>query len=95
MAPDETLREQMTPCCGSEEPPAARPRSIQQELENRFTYHPPKHDQAARYEIIRYRAGELAAWLTRECPTSRELSSAVTHLEEAVFWANAAIARHE
>ena len=65
------------------------------DLKNRFTYHAPKHDQAARYEAIRLRAGDLAHWLADECPAGRELSLAVTHLEEAVFWANASIARHE
>ena len=29
------------------------------------------------------------------CPDSRELSLALTNLEQAVFWANASIARNE
>ena len=33
--------------------------------------------------------------LVDECPDSRELSVALTKLEEAVMWANAAIARNE
>ncbi len=37
----------------------------------------------------------MARSLDRWCPDSRELSLAITHLEEVVFWANAAIARHE
>lgn len=36
-----------------------------------------------------------AVWLLGICPDSRELSTALTKLEEAVFWANAAIARNE
>jgi hypothetical protein len=37
----------------------------------------------------------LSRQLQYLCPGSRELSLAITKLEEAVFWANAAIARNE
>lgn len=65
------------------------------DLESRFTYHPPKGDQVERYEIIRGSALTLAKQLDRLCPDSRELSLAITHLEQAVMFANAAIARNE
>ena len=65
------------------------------ELVNRFTYHPPRPGQAERYQEIRDSARELAELIEGECPESREKSLAVTNLEQAVFWANAAIARHE
>jgi hypothetical protein len=65
------------------------------DLENRFTYHPPKGDQAERYRTIRRLALTLASEVYTLCPDSRELSLAITHLEETVFWANAAIARNE
>ena len=65
-----------------------------QDLENRFTFHPARDDQAPIYEGIRARARELATELDGVCPDSRELSLAITHLEEVVFWANASIARH-
>ena len=58
------------------------------ELQNRFTYHPPIANQGQRYEEIRAKAFELAEFIMRRCPDSRELSLAMTHLEEAVFWAN-------
>jgi hypothetical protein len=67
----------------------------QQELVRRFTYHPPKGDQPERYNLIRSKAGELAALLADACKESRERNLAFTKLEEAVFWANAAIARNE
>lgn len=60
-----------------------------------FKYHPPKDGQTDRYVQIRDRAGELACLLTATCPPSRELSLAMTKLEESVMWANASIARNE
>jgi len=64
-------------------------------LENNFKYHTPKEDQAVRYENVRDAAKEFAKTLVALCPPSRELSVALTELETAVMWANAAIARNE
>ena len=66
---------------------------MQLDLENRFTYHAPKDDQPLRYEEIRMAGKEFARLINSVCPEGREKSLAVTHIEEAVFWANAAIAR--
>lgn len=63
-------------------------------LEKNFVYHSPHGDQNYRYEQIRWEAKNYAELLTRTCPPSRELSLALTNLEQAVFWANAAIARN-
>ena len=60
-----------------------------------FVYHAPKDNQRERYVRIRDNAGSLAHLLVTNCPESRELSCALTKLEEAVMWANAAIARNE
>ena len=65
------------------------------ELQRRFTYHPPKDTQLDRYRLIRREARELAMRIINQTPVSREQSLAITKLEEAVFWANAAIARNE
>lgn len=65
------------------------------DLDNRFTYHAPKDGQAERYQAIRAKGKELAELVTTEAPTSREQSLALTKIEEAVMWANAAIARNE
>lgn len=65
------------------------------DITNRFTYHAPKPDQINRYTTIRDMARDFAVSLDALCPVSRELSLAITHLEETVFWANAAIARNE
>jgi hypothetical protein len=64
-------------------------------LEQRFTYHKPFGDQPVRYEALRAKAKELAALISGLCPISREMSLALTKVEEACFWANAAIARNE
>jgi hypothetical protein len=66
-----------------------------EELLARFTYHPPKGDQPGRYERIRNHGMRLAELVDEECPESREKSLALTKIEEAVMWANAAIARRE
>jgi hypothetical protein len=64
------------------------------DLDNRFTYHPPKPGQPNNYEDIRRNARRFAAIINAHCPDSREKSLAITSLEEAVMWANAGIARH-
>ena len=64
-------------------------------IENAFSYHVPKNTQTLRYEHIRNYAKEMAYMLTALCPPSRELSLALTHLEEMVMQANASIARNE
>lgn len=63
--------------------------------ENNFVYHAPLPGQPERYALIRDWAGKCAELLNEMCPPSRELSLAMTNLEQAVFWANAAIARNE
>jgi hypothetical protein len=65
------------------------------QITNNFTYHAPKDDQIERYAKVRMGGRDLAFLLAKSCPPSRELSLAMTKLEEAVMWANAAIARNE
>lgn len=64
------------------------------DLENRFTYHPPRDGQTATYEGLRSMALTYARTIDQAAPDSREKSLALTHLEECVMWANAAIARN-
>lgn len=66
-----------------------------EELEKRFTYHPPTGNQANRYAFTREDAKKLAEAIVKRCPDSRERALALTKLEECVMWANAAIARNE
>jgi len=66
-----------------------------EEIERRFKYHAPKEGQPGKYETIRNEARALALTLYALCPPSRELSAAMTHLDEVVMFANASIARRE
>ena len=68
---------------------------IAERIESDFTYHPPKDGQPERYVAIRDAGKALALVVSGNSPYSREQSLALTKLEEAVFWANAAIARNE
>lgn len=64
-------------------------------VEKSFTYQAPKGDQPQRYEWLRSEAKDLAIQIMDFCPESRERSLAITHLEQAVMWANKAIAVNE
>ena len=65
------------------------------ELENRFTYHAPKGDQAERYGQLREAALVFARFGCTLTPESREQTRAVNKVDEAVALFNAAIARNE
>ena len=64
------------------------------ELAHRFAYHPPRtSDIADQHQAVRNQLGRVAQDFEYRLPDSREKSLAFTKLEEAMFWANAAIAR--
>lgn len=63
-------------------------------IENALTYHAPKEGQPEKYLQLRNEAKSLALSIDVLCPDSREKSLAMTKLEEAIMWANAAIARN-
>lgn len=63
------------------------------ELHHRFAYHPADEQTGQRHGHARA-ACELAAdTIVAVVPPSREQALALTKLEEAMFWANAGIAR--
>jgi len=64
------------------------------DLENNFTYHPPKEGQNEKYETLRAKAKDFCKLIIKMVPDSRERSLALTKIEESVFWANAGIARN-
>ena len=63
------------------------------DIEKRFTYHAPDEKKITVHQEVRNEARLLAHKLNLWIADSREKSLALTHLEEMVFWANAAIAR--
>lgn len=64
------------------------------ELKNRFRYHPPQTEQRRQaHETVRSGLLTTAERLYELLPDGREKSLAITKLEEAMFWANAALAR--
>jgi hypothetical protein len=71
------------------------PAEVYDDLERRFTYHPPTEDQPERYMELRGFAHAMARRIVELSPPSREQSLALTKLEESVMWANAGIARNE
>ena len=62
-------------------------------IDRDFRYHAPKPEQVETYNWIRDQAREFAQTLVDNVPEGRELSTALTRLEEAVMHANAGIAR--
>lgn len=59
-----------------------------------FTYHAPSVAQTEQYLTIREEAKEFAKLVLRECPESAEATLAIRHIQQAVMFANAAIAIH-
>lgn len=71
------------------------PLDIKARIENDFTYHAPNAEQVQRYNQLRDAAKAFALLIVDLTPLSREQSLALTNLEQAVMFANAAIARNE
>jgi hypothetical protein len=61
---------------------------------HRFAFHPATtEEKRAAHGSVRELLWNAADRLDRQLPDGREKSLAITKLEEAMFWANAAIAR--
>lgn len=64
------------------------------DLDARFRHHPPRTpERVEAHEYARSLVRALADELNDTLPEGREKSLVITRLEEALFWANAAIAR--
>ena len=59
-----------------------------------FSHHPPRTPETvSKHQEVRVGCAQLAALLDEACPDSYELKKALDKIQEAMFWANAAIAR--
>ena len=65
------------------------------DLNNIFTYHPPKGDQSERYGYIREAAKVFAEVIIKYTPECADQSTAIRKIREAVMTANASIAINE
>lgn len=64
------------------------------DIDNRFAFHAATDEEKrAAHGTVRQLVGDTARALNDLLPEGREKSSAITHLEEAMFWGNAALAR--
>lgn len=67
---------------------------LRDRMENDFAYHAPDAEKARKHEAVRAAARAFARYVADACPEGREQSLAITKIEEAMFWANAALARN-
>ncbi len=66
------------------------------DLRHRFQYHPPLTDEVKHtHELVRAVHLRAADAMDEVLPEGREKSLCITKLEEAMFWANAAVAREQ
>lgn len=64
-------------------------------VKNDFGFHAATEVTRPKHERIRQMGLELAKFYIETCPVSRELSLALSSLQEAQMWANAAVACNE
>ena len=67
--------------------------AAERELVNRFTFHPGTAVTGPMHDRVRTELREVALRLDVLLPAGREKALTITKLEEAMFWANAAVAR--
>jgi hypothetical protein len=74
---------------------AARKNPEVADVENRFAFHPATETTGPKHDAVRATLLRVAKQMQRDLPDGREKSLVLTKLEETMFWANAAIARHQ
>jgi hypothetical protein len=66
---------------------------LRDDIVRRFTYHAPDDIDRRDHTEVRNACEDLAHRLNHLLPDGREKSTAITKLEEVMFWANASVAR--
>jgi len=64
------------------------------EISRRFAFHKGTEITGPKHDEVRTKLRILALWVLDNVPPSRERSLALTGLQEAMMWCNAAIAIH-
>jgi hypothetical protein len=65
-----------------------------EDIANRFAFHAATTEEKRdAHTSVRRQCRNLADFINAKLPDGREKSTAITKLEEAMFWANAALAR--
>lgn len=66
------------------------------DIANRFDFHPANTEEKRNeHTSVRQACRRLADELNERLPEGREKALAITHLEEVMFWGNAAVARND
>lgn len=65
-----------------------------EDIEHRFAFHPAlTEEKRDAHTSVRQQCRRLADGLNAALPEGRDKSTAIAKVEEAMFWANAALAR--
>lgn len=68
------------------------PTGLTKRVANDLGFHPATEETKPKHEAIRRKAKEFAEFLIETCPPGRELSLALTEVQLAAMWGNAAVA---
>lgn len=67
-----------------------------EDIKHRFAFHAATTEEKRNeHTSVRENCHQLAQFLNEKLPEGREKALAITHLEEVMFWGNAAIARNQ
>jgi len=65
-----------------------------EDIVHRFSFHPATVATGPKNDEVRLKYRGIALWVLANVPPSRERALAITALQEAMMWTNAAVAIH-
>lgn len=74
------------------QPDGVAKRGLHDRIDNDFGYHKATAETGPMHDDVRFRFKFLAHWVVDNTPAGREQSLALTSLQEAAMWTNAAVA---